>query len=632
MKDSIFHIIIIGGGHSGCEAALVAARSGLKTALITMTPQAAGRMSCNPSIGGPGKGQLAREIDALGGEMALCADSCSIQSRWLNTKKGMAIRTIRAQSDKNSYEKFMFETISNTENLTIIKDEVVSLVTETTPSSSGAINKTIKSIITAKKKSYAAQAVIITTGTFMEGKIFIGHNIISAGRAGETASIGLAHSLNSLNFKTVRLKTGTPARILANSVDYSSFTIQSGTTPRPKFSFLSHKDNDFPERDCFLLKTQPETHEIIKANLTKSPLYDGTISGAGPRYCPSIETKLHMFPDKKQHLIFLEPEGAWSNELYIQGFSTSLPEDVQQLMIRSLPGLSQAVISRYGYAIEYECIHPCELLPTMETKRVKGLFIAGQPNGTSGYEEAAAQGLMAGLNAVLAVNKQSPLVLQRWQGYTGVLIDDITKMETREPYRMFTSRAEHRLLLRMSNADLRLTELVSNMPHVSTERLKFFNKKKNEVSTSMEKLRSIKIKPGDQLSAKFKDLGLPEPKEGCSVANHLKRPEIKISDLVNIGVLPVNLPEDSLTEIECTIKYEGYIKKQERQILQLSKLDNHLMPENINYNSLNGISFEAREQLGKLQPATLGEASRIPGVRQSDITLLMSRLKVLAKR
>jgi tRNA uridine 5-carboxymethylaminomethyl modification enzyme len=620
-SEKHYDILVIGGGHAGCEAALVSARSGLKTALITMTPGAAGRMSCNPSIGGPGKGQLVREIDALGGQMAICADATSIQSRWLNTKKGMAIRTIRAQSDKVAYEEHMSQTLLKTDNLDLIADEVVELITS---------NSKVDSVVTRTKNVYKSRTVIITSGTFMDGKIFIGHNIISSGRAGEAASIGLTNSLHRLGFETIRLKTGTPARIMADSIDYASFSTQGGTTPRPKFSFLSDEDNSLPERNCFLLKTTPQTHRIIKNNIEKSPLYDGTISGAGPRYCPSIETKLQMFPDKEEHLLFLEPEGIKSKELYLQGFSTSLPEDIQCLMLRSLPGLEKCVISRFGYAIEYECIHPFELNPTMESKRVEGLFIAGQPNGTSGYEEAAAQGLIAGLNAVKKVMKLQPLILERWQAYTGVLIDDITKMETTEPYRMFTSRAEHRLLLRMSNADLRLTELVIDSPHISDERKRIYTKKKSDVKNTLHKLKSIKITPESDLAIRLAEMGLPTPKTKCSVAEHLKRPEINLNDLVFLGIVDESISDDAHMEIECIIKYEGYIKKQERQVSNLETLEEHLMPLEIDYSSIKGISFEGREKLGKIRPRTLGEASRIPGVRQSDVTLLMSQLKILS--
>ena len=616
---SNYSIIVVGGGHAGCEAALVSSRNSIDTCLIALSPKATARMSCNPSIGGPGKGQLVREIDALGGEMGLCTDATAIQVRWLNTKKGFSVRTIRAQSDRREYEEYMYNTLKSTPNLHLVEDEVEALIIG---------NGCVQGVSCQSGRVFGAERVILSTGTFMEGKIFIGKKVLRGGRSGERASVGLSRDLAEHGFRIARLKTGTPPRILKSSVDFSSMNEQKGDAPRPRFSFLNEEEKSLDERpnvSCFSLNTNEATHEIISSNLHRSPLFDGTISGTGPRYCPSIESKLHMFPSKKSHMLYLEPEGLDHPELYLQGLSTSLPEDVQFSMVHSLPGLEKAVITRFAYAIEYDVIDPRELKKSLESIKIPGLYIAGQPNGTSGYEEAAIQGLLAGINAVKSLNKEEPLLLNRWQSYGGVMIDDLIQQGVQEPYRMFTSRAEHRMLLRLSNADLRLTELVSDMGHVHKERRSILERKRNFIEGELERLSHTKVE-SDTVNSLLKRLGEKTVSGRVSLEKLLKRPSIRWSHLPEIGFPLPATPREWILETECQIKYAGYIAKQNRQIEMLSKLEAMEIPRDFNYHQEKGLSFEAREKLSRIRPKTLGQASRLSGVRSGDLTLLMARL------
>ena len=603
-----YDIIVVGGGHAGCEAALAAARLGCNTLLITMNIDNIALMSCNPAIGGIAKGHLVREIDALGGEMARVTDHTGIQFRRLNTSKGPAVQALRAQVDRNTYKKTMRTVLEGQEGLDITQGEVARLVVE---------DKKIRGIQTTLGIEYEARVVILTTGTFLRVLIHVGLINYPAGRAGEFPATGLSENLRELGFKLGRLKTGTPPRLDARTIDFSVMNKQYGDDPIPPFSYMTdeiHREQIV----CYLTYTSPETHEIIRNNLSRSPLYRGVIKGTGPRYCPSIEDKVMRFPHRDRHQVFLEPEGFDTVEVYANGISTSLPIDVQEKIVRSIKGLEDAEIMRPGYAIEYDFVPPVQLKPTLETKLISGLFHAGQINGTSGYEEAAAQGLIAGINGALKTQGREPLVLDRSEAYIGVLIDDLVTKGTEEPYRMFTSRAEHRLLLRHDNADIRLTEKGYATGLVTEERYKRFQEKKMHVEKEIHRLRTTRI------DAKKVQVFINEPSitPDLTLARLLQRPNITYKDIEKISSPPCSLREEYKRTVEIEIKYEGYIKKEEQLIKRLQSMENMRIPPDFTYGDIPGLSKEVIEKLEAVRPISLAQASRIPGITPSAISIL----------
>lgn len=610
-------VVVVGGGHAGCEAALVAARSGCSTTLVTLRLAALGRMSCNPSIGGPGKAQLVAEIDALGGQMGRLADATALQVRWLNLRKGLAVRAIRAQSCKVSYERAMGATVAATSGLRVVEGEVASLLLE---------GGRACGVLLADGRRVLGTTVVLAAGTFLRGTLHAGSRSWAGGRVDEPASSTLSPFLASLGFPLGRLKTGTPPRILASSVDTTSLERQEGDQPRPRFSFLGGRGPDLPERPCFRLATVAATHDAVRRNLHRSPLHDGTITGSGPRYCPSIEAKLRMFPDTASHVLYLEPEGLDHPDFYLQGLSTSLPPEVQDEVVASIPGLRGARISRYGYAIEYDFIDPRQCLPTLETRLVPGLYLAGQILGTSGYEEAAAQGLLAGINAARHVLGLSPLVLARWQAYLGVMVDDLIRLGVTEPYRMFTSRAEHRLLLRMGTADARLTPLVEDQPHVTPERRAALRLRRDTIDREVARLRTTKVGPSPDLDAGLTALGSQPLSGTVALASLLRRPQVRWADLASLGLADPAMAADAAAEVECVLKYEGYVTKQERQVEALARLEDLPIPSDLSWGSLTGLSHEGREKLAEARPPSLGAASRVRGVRQADLSILLHHL------
>ena len=602
--------VVVGAGHAGCEAALALARTGIKTALLTLNLDSIGFMPCNPSIGGTAKGHLVREIDALGGEMGIVADKTALQIRMLNVGKGAAVQSLRAQSDKNAYHREMKSVLENVQNLRIIQAEVREILTENGKCT--GVKTTYGGIITC-------QAVILCTGVYLNSETITGHVVEKAGPNGFAPANHLTESLISLGFNVRRFKTGTPARIDARTIDYAKCEIQEGDTDIYPFSFM-HDNPPENKLPCYLTYTNLETHRIINENLHRSPLYDGTIQSAGPRYCPSIETKVVRFKDKERHQIFIEPEGADTLETYIQGMSTSMPHDVQRLMYTSIAGLENADIMRYGYAIEYDCIDTLDVLPTLEFKKVEGVYTAGQINGTSGYEEAAAQGLMAGLNASLKLRGLPPFTLRRDEAYIGVLIDDLVTKGTDEPYRMMTSRAEHRICLRQDNADFRLTEKGKEIGLVTEERYQRYLARKEKYE---ELLASLQTRVPQKEAAEFlKDYGYNEPSGSVSYADMIKR-SVPLKDIMaRFGVFS-EYSKDVLETAEITVKYEGYLKQGLEQIEKAKRLEDKLLPEDIDYNSIEGLRLEAREKLDRIRPFNLGQAGRISGVNPADIAVLM---------
>lgn len=612
-----YDVIVVGAGHAGVEAGLASARLGAKTLMITINLDMVAFMPCNPSVGGPAKGIVVREIDALGGEMGKNIDKTHIQMRMLNTGKGPAVRALRAQADKFTYQHEMKKTLENEPNLTLIQGMVERLIVE---------DGECRGVVTQTGAVYHSKAVVITTGTFLRGEIILGELKYSSGPNNQQPSIKLSEHLQELGFDLVRFKTGTPPRVNSHSIDYSKTEIQPGDDVPRAFSYETTKyiTDQLP---CWLTYTNEETHTLIDNNLHRSPMYSGMIKGTGPRYCPSIEDKVVRFNDKPRHQIFLEPEGRNTQEVYVQGLSTSLPEDVQQKILRTIPGLENVQMMRAGYAIEYDSIVPTQLWPTLETKKVKNLYTAGQINGTSGYEEAAGQGLMAGMNAGLKSLDKEEVILSRSDAYIGVLIDDLVTKGTNEPYRLLTSRAEYRLLLRHDNADLRLTELGRKVGLISEERYEKFLMKKQAIEEEKARLQGIIIKPTSDVQELIKSQGGSELKDGIRASDLLKRPEMTYEHIQQVVPAESTLDADVTEQVEIQIKYEGYIEKSLQQVERLKKMENKKIPENIDYDDINGLASEARQKLKEVRPLSLAQASRISGVNPADISILLVYLE-----
>lgn len=612
-----YDVIVIGAGHAGVEAGLAAARMGAKTIMFTLNADTIAYLPCNPSVGGPAKGTVVREIDALGGQMAKTIDKTYIQMRMLNTGKGPAVRALRAQLDKQLYQREMKRVIEETENLTLKQGMVDELIVE---------NDEVRGVITQTGTRYYGKTVIVTTGTYLRGAIIIGEIQYESGPNNQLPSIKLADNLKELGFEMVRFKTGTPPRVNSRTIDYSKTEIQPGDDEPHAFSYET-TEYIMDQLPCWLTYTNEKTHEIISNNLHRSPMYSGMIEGRGPRYCPSIEDKIVRFHDKPKHQVFLEPEGRYTNEVYVQGLSSSLPEEVQREMMKTVPGLENAEMIRTGYAIEYDAIVPTQLWPSLETKKISGLFTAGQINGTSGYEEAACQGLMAGINAVRKIQNKDPIILDRSQAYIGVLIDDLVTKGTNEPYRLLTSRAEYRLLLRHDNADLRLTELGYELGLISEERYAKFKKKKEAIKKEIKRLKKTTIKVSDEVNEWLQNASSTPMKEATNAAVLLKRPEVTYDLIEKITPPEEKLADDVKEQVEIHIKYEGYITKQLEQVERMKKMEDKKLPEDLDYHAITGLATEARQKLSEVRPLSVAQASRVSGVNPSDISILLVYLE-----